>query len=113
MVKTKDDASVLYDLYVCFSGNVPSRHGSKQPSLSDSKRGMRVRSTVGNLPTHPGLRKKVERQTLQRHLVADEVARVAAEGGSLNEEEFAAIGRRTAVGGNQGQVAIGQPPVLD
>ena len=50
-------------------------------------------------PTHPGLRKKVERQTLQSHLVADEVARVVAEGGSLNEEEFEAIGRRTAVGG--------------
>ena len=45
------------------------------------------------------MRKKVERRTLQGHLVADEVARVGAEGGSLNEEEFAAIGLRTGVGG--------------
>ena len=103
MVKTKDDASVLYDLYVCFSGNVPVPPRVKTAFVERFKKGhegeIKSWDDVFGKPTHPGLREKVERQTLQGHLVADEVARVVAEGGSLNEEEFAAIGKRTAVGG--------------
>ena len=50
-------------------------------------------------PTRYGTGENIKRQTEQGRLVADEVARVEATGGSLNEEEFEAIGRRTAVGG--------------
>ena len=44
--------------------------------------------------------RNIGRETEQGHLVADEVARVKRDDGSLNEEEFAAIGKRTGVGGS-------------
>ena len=51
-------------------------------------------------PTRYGTYRNIGRETEQGHLVADEVARVKRDDGSLNEEEFAAIGKRTGVGGS-------------
>ena len=50
-------------------------------------------------PARYGTGKNIKREMEQGQLVADEVDRLKAEGKSLNEEEFEAIGRRTAVGG--------------
>jgi FtsZ-binding cell division protein ZapB len=49
-------------------------------------------------PTRYGTGENIKRRIEQGQLVADEVDRLKAQGKSLNEEEFEAIGLRTAVG---------------
>ena len=50
-------------------------------------------------PTRYGTGEKVRRQIEQGQRVVDEVEKLKADGRSLNEGEFEAIGRRLAVGG--------------
>ena len=99
MSRPKD--SVLHDLYACFLTNkaVPKKLSDAfvDRYLRGYKGEIRSWDEVFGKPTRYGTGENIKRQIEQRHLVADEVDRLKA-GESLNEEEFEAIGRRTAVG---------------
>jgi hypothetical protein len=103
MARNKDDDNILYDLYACFLGDLPVPPRVAQAFVRQFQKGnegdIRSWDEVFGKPTPPGLRKKIERRTAQGRLVADAVERLKAEGGSLNEEAFEAIGRATGVGG--------------
>jgi FtsZ-binding cell division protein ZapB len=95
----------LRDLYACFLTNkaVPKELSDAFVERYLRGRNGDVRSwdDVFGKPTRYGTGEKMKRQIEQGRLVADEVDRLKAQGKSLNEEEFEAIGgpRRTAVGG--------------
>jgi FtsZ-binding cell division protein ZapB len=101
MTKPKD--SVLRDLYACFLANkaVPKELSDAFAERYLRGRNGEVRSwdEVFGKPTRYGTGENTKRQIEQGKLIADEVDRLKAQGKSLNEEEFEAIGRRTAVGG--------------
>ena len=101
MAKPKD--SVLRNLYACFLTNraVPKELSDAfvERYLRGHKGEIRSWDEVFGKPTRYGTGKSIKRQTKQGKIVADEVDRLKAQGKSLNEEEFEAIGRRTAVGG--------------
>ena len=101
MTNPKD--SVLGDLYACFLTDkaVPKELSDAFVERYLKGRNGEVRSwdEVFGKPTRYGTGENIRREIEQGLLVADDVARLRAEGKSLNEEEFEAIGRRTAVGG--------------
>ena len=99
---TKPKNSILHDLYACFLANkaVPKELSDAFVERYLKGRNGEVRSwdEVFGRPERYGTGKQVKRRIEQGQLVADEVDRLKAQGKSLNEEEFEAIGRRTAVG---------------
>ena len=101
MTKPKD--SVLRDLYACFLTNKTVPKDLSDAFVERYLRGRNgeVRSwdEVFGKPTRYGTGENIKRKIKQGQLVADEVDRLKAQGTSLNEEEFEAIGSRTAVGG--------------
>ena len=101
MTKPKD--SVLHDLYACFLTNKAVPKELSDAFVERYLRGYHgeVRSwdEVFGRPQRYGTGKKIKRKIEQGHLVAEEVDCLKAQEKSLNEEEFEAIGRRTAVGG--------------
>ena len=98
MSRPKD--SILQDLYACFLTNKAIPKELSDAFVERYLKGRRgeVRSwdEVFGKPTRYGTGKHIKRQIEQGQLVADEADRLK---GHLNEEEFEAIGRRTAVGG--------------
>lgn len=101
MAQPKD--SVLRDLYACFLTNkaVPKDLSDAfvERYLRGRKGEIRSWDEVFGKPARYGTGENIKRRIEQGQLVTDEVDRLKARGESLNEEEFEAIGRRTAVGG--------------
>ena len=94
-------SEVLQDLYACLLTNKPIPRELSDAFMESYLRGRNgeVRSwdDVFGKPTRYGTGEKIKRRIEQERLVAEEVARVKAEGGSLNQEEFQAIGGRRGV----------------
>jgi hypothetical protein len=100
--KDKFYRGLLHDLYICFLEGKAIPKDLSDAFIKQFLQGYHgeVRSwdDAFGKPTRYGTYRNIERETEQGHLVADEVARVKRDEGSLNEEEFAAIGKRTGVG---------------
>src|SRR5690349_12723706 len=103
MVRKKDRASVLPDLYWSLLNKQPVPQHVADAFVASYLKGrngeIRSWDEVFGRPNRFRTGKKIERQIEQEHLVLDEVERLKAGGEPLNEEEFEAIGRRIAVGG--------------
>ena len=103
MPKNEQGDDILRELYMTLLDKRPvSRRISTafvEKYLKGRNGEIRSWDEVFGKPTRYGTGKNIKRQIEQGQLVAAEVDRLKAEGKSLNEEEFEAIGRRTAVGG--------------
>ena len=103
MGKNKGHADVLDALYVCFINNEPIPSWLAEAFVAQYQKGAHgeVRSwdKAFGPPARFGSSKKIERRIKQQRAVVAEVGRLKAEGKSLNEGEFEAIGSRLGVGG--------------
>jgi hypothetical protein len=97
MAKPKD--TTLSDLYSCFlmKRAIPAELANAFVERYRKGRNGEVRSwdEVFGKPTRYGTGKRIAQQIEEEHLVGEAVAKLKAEGGSLNEEAFDAIGRKT------------------
>jgi hypothetical protein len=99
----KERFDVLGQLYTSFLHNQPVPKHVSAAFIEKFRKGnhgeIRSWDEVFGKPTRYGTAEKIRRQIEQEEKVLAEARRLKAEGVPLNEEEFAAIGKRTGVGG--------------
>jgi hypothetical protein len=98
----KPKVSVLQDLYACFLTGKPVPRELSDAFIERYLKGrngeIRSWDAVFGKPTRYGAGANIRREIEQGRLVADEIAKVKTMEGSLTEQEFESIGRRTGVG---------------
>jgi hypothetical protein len=103
MAKKNDEIDVLGRLYLSLLDNEPIPAWLAVAFIERYQRGQqgKIRSwdEAFGKPNRYGIGERFQRSKEQEARVVAEVERLRAEGRSLNEEEFAAIGRRLGVGG--------------
>jgi hypothetical protein len=101
--ETGDDRALLKAINCCCLHNIPLPEWAAAAFVERYRRGdhgeIRSWDEVFGHPTRYGTMGRIKREVEQEHAVLEEVGRVRTEGRPLDDEEFAAIGRRLGVGG--------------